>query len=317
MSSLNSETLTRYYAGQDAGAGSNYMGMCAAVLADSHESVDCRSCSGRGYRAVSAEELLKFAATLAKQKTAEHRDQVRRALSRASDCEDCRGSGKVSRRRRDHAAAMDSMWTTVRCGTCRGCGETVNPTDTSAERQDVCLACGGAAYIVPVTVRAKGSANQGGGLSATDGDGAPLVLTSSPDPTAEHDDQERNRVARDIEALRSRDPELADALASFHGPEGDAWVEHRWGRGFVVWQHTTAGQQLAAHVAAHSPRRAGYLIAPTERLAQARQGQERPAPGRPSTADALTRVLLSRTDREARELLRRVRAFEAEVESAA
>lgn len=322
MSNLNSETLTRYFAGQDAGAGSNYDADVAAVLAVGQVSVDCRTCSGRGFRELTEAELRTFAASIADQKTVEHRDQVRRALSRASDCPTCKGSGKVTARRGDRAAAMDSMYTTVCCGQCRGCGETTNPTDTSAERGDVCLGCGGDAYIVPVTVRSKGSSNQGGagGSSATDGDAAPLLLSmASSEPAAEHDHHltDRHRVAAELEAVRTRDPQLAAGLASYHGPEADAWVDHRWGRGFVLWQHTDAGKQIAEHVAAHSPARSGYLVAATERLAGARAAAERPPAGRPTQDTTLLRVLVARADREARELKRRVLAAANDVENAA
>lgn len=316
---LTTEKLARHFSRADHGAGSNYEEDVAAVLARGQVSVDCRACSGRGYRDVPEADLRKWEASIAEQTTTEHRDQVRQALSRASDCPSCRGSGKVPARRGDHAAAMDSMWTTVCCGTCHGCGETTNPTDTSAERQDVCLACGGASYIVPVTVRTKGSGNGGasGGSSGLDGDAAPLVL-ASPEPAheTEHDASEHVRIAHDLDALRAQDPQLAAALASFHGPEGDAWVEHRWGRGFVVWQHTPAGRQLAEHVAEQSIRGCGHLVAPLDRIARARETQERPPVGRAPADHQLQRSLLGRADREARELLRRVRAV-AEVESAA
>lgn len=320
MSQLNSESVARYFSGAD-GAGSNFMGMCAAVLADSHESVDCRACSGKGYRALTEAELRGFAKQLAKQKTTEHRDQVRQALSRASDCEDCKGSGKVSRRRRgDHTAAMDSMFTTVACGRCHGCGEAAPPTDASAERQDVCLGCGGDAYIVPVTVRPTGSTNEGGsgGSSATDFDAGPLLL-AAPDAAQDQDSRlsERRGVASELRAIRAQDPQLAAALESYHGPEGARWVEHRWGRAFTLWQHTPAGKQLAEHVAEQSVRGCGHLVAPTERLARARETQERPPEGRTRADHQLQRVLLARADREARDLLRRVLAAVSDVETAA
>jgi hypothetical protein len=212
---------------------------------------------------------------------------------------------------------MDSMWTTVRCGTCRGGGEATNPTDTSAERQDVCLVCGGDAYIVPVTVRAsKHLGSGGGGGSATDGDCLP-----APPATAianEHDLDGKREIKREIESLRSRDPQLADALASYHGAEAEPWVGHRWGRGFVVWQHTPAGKVIAREVAEQSERRAGFLVAPTRLLALARDQLEVPGDAPVMLRDTTRlRVLMGRADREARELLRRVHAVGAQVESAA
>lgn len=323
MSSLNSEKLTSYFAGQDAGsAGSNYEDMVDNVRALGHASVDCRACSGKGYNELPEEKLREWLDTIAKAETIEHRDQARRALSHASDCKACKGSGKVSARRGDLARAMDSMFTTVRCGSCRGSGEVTNPTDTSAERQDVCLTCGGEAYIVPVTVRSKGSSNQGGagGSSATDHDAGPLLLASAAAeaPQHDHDPTDRVAVAAEIEALRARDPQLADALASYHGHEAEPWVQHAWGRGFVLWQHTTAGKLIAHEVAEQSERRAGFLVAPTRLLALARDQVEMPGIAPVMLRDATRlRVLLARADREARELQRRIQAFEREQVAAA
>lgn len=315
---LNAERLTHYFAGQDTGgAGSNYMGMCAAVLADSHASVDCRACSGRGFRELSVDELRKWSHRIAAQETTEHRDQVRRALSQASDCAACRGTGKVSAPRGDHAAAMDSMFTTVRCGLCKGCGETTAPTDTSAERGDVCLGCGGASYIVPVTVRAKKQQDQGGGgSSATDGDCLPAPPQAAHEHRHHADD--RQRVAQELQTLRSQDPQLADAITSYHGPESEPWVRHRWGRGFCLWQHTPAGKLVVREVSEQSERRAGFLVAPTRLLALARDQLELPGDAHVVFRDAQRlRVLMARADREARDLQRRMQAAITRVETAA
>jgi hypothetical protein len=217
---------------------------------------------------------------------------------------------------------MDSMFTTVGCGRCKGCGEATPPTDTSAERQDVCLGgCRGDGYIVPVTVRCRGSSNQGGagGSYVGDGDGAPLLLSAAtPEPATDHreEHEERLLVAAELQRLQVTDPQLAAALASFHGPEAEPWVEHRWGRGFVLWQHTPAGKLIADNVAARSPARSGYLVAPTERIAEARAAVERPASGRPSPSAAIERQLVLRADREASELRRRVEAFTNEAKAA-
>lgn len=304
---LNSERLTSFYADDD-GPGSSYLGMCAVVIASSLASVDCRACSGKGFRVLTEAELKVWAHKIAAQETTEERERVRRKLSQASDCQSCRGTGKMPARRGDHSAAMDSMWTTVRCEHCRGCSEVRNPTDSSAERQDVCLHCGGEGYIVPISVRSKGSSNAGGSRdSGPTYDTGPLLL-ATPDPSTEAERRlsERRSVAAELEALEARDPQLAAALASYHGPESAPWVGHRWGRAFVLWQHTTAGKQLAEFVAARSPQRSGYLVAVTERLAQARESVERPTHG-PARGDAvMVRVLVTRADQEARAILRRL-----------
>jgi hypothetical protein len=325
MSSLNSEKLTSYFAGQDAsGAGSNYFGMCAAVLAVSHASVDCRACSGKGYRELSADDLKAWGSRIADHDSTENRQQVRRALSHASDCAACQGSGKVTARRTDHASAMDSMFTTVRCGLCRGCGETTCPTDTSAERGDVCLGCGGASYIVPVTVKETGSTKDGKAPrreAAAVGDFLP-DNESQPEPLSRVFDEdvalERQRMALELQVVRAQDPQLADALASYRGPESEPWVQHRWGRGFVVWQHTPAGKLVVHEVAEQSERRAGHLVAPTRLLALARDQLELPGDAPVMLRDVTRlRVLMARADREARDLLRRLKAVIHQVESAA
>jgi len=219
------------------------------------------------------------------------------------------------------------MWTTVRCGRCRGCGEAAPPTDASAEREDVCLGCGGDAYIVPVTVKATGSTKSGRPPHRepmTADDVAEARSTAShglevrlAELHGQHDDEafaERRQVARELQTIRATDPQLAAALESFHGPEGDAWVEHRWGRGFVVWQHTAAAQLLCAMLAEQSSGRAGYLVAPTRLLALARETQEH---DRATTKqDAVIRILLGRAEREARELLARMQRVVTEHQAA-
>lgn len=318
MSSLNSEKLSHYFAGQDSGAApSNFLEMCWATLAVSHTSAKCRDCRGLGFRELSAEELKVWTDRIAAQETAEHRQQVREALSRASTCPACRGSGHTIGRAHDRSAAMDSMYTTVRCNSCRGSGEVVDPTDTSAERQDVCLACGGAAYIVPVTARCGKQSHSGGGGSATDDAEVPLPASPTVHPALEQGD-DRNRVTRDLEAIRIRDPQLADALASYHGPEAEPWVRHRWGKVFVLWQHTAAGKLLAAEAAELSPARSGYLVHPTKLLAAQRELLESRQGARNRTReDDRLRVLCGRADREARELQVRMFAVLKQIEDAA
>lgn len=311
---LTPEKLARHFSRADDERGSNYEDM-VRVMPLTHASVDCRACSGKGYKELSEQELRKFAAQIARQETIAHRDQVRAAMSRASDCDKCHGTGKVSAPRGDRSAAMDSMFTTVRCALCRGGAEVTRPTDTSAERQDVCLACGGDAYIVPVTVRCRGSSNQGGagGGSATDHDGSsPLMLPAAPQELTSGPEAigaERVELAAQIEAMRTRDPQLAAALARYHGPESEPWVEHRWGRAFVVWQDTAPGKQLAELVAERSPARSGYLVAPIERIRGAREAVERPGVARPTADHQLMRVLVAKADREAREILRRLKSL--------
>jgi len=291
--------------------------MCWATLSISHTSVECRACEGRGFRDLGVDELKKWYATIAAQTLPEHKDEVRQALSYASICPVCHGCGHTTARRADHATAMDSMFTTVRCGLCRGGAEVTNPTDTSAERQDVCLRCGGRAYIIPVTARASKQMGQGGGGSATDDDSAAPVLPATATTETRVDLDDRRAVAKALAELRASDAQLAAALASYHGPESDPWVGHRWTRAFVLWQHTAAGKMLVEEAAEQSPARSGYLVAPTKLLADIRAAQESTIGTAVGRADARKRVLLGRADREARELLQRLEATLRRLEDAA
>jgi hypothetical protein len=309
---LNSESVARYYAGADGAGGSNYMASCVMALAISHSSVRCRACKGQGYCELSEAALRDFAQRIAGEKNETNRDQIRRDLSYQTTCKGCKGSGWTTQKRADRAAAIDSMFTTVRCGRCRGCGEVTTPTDTSAERQDVCLSCGGAAYIVPVTVKETGSTKDGREPRREAGDASDTALAHA--PVDEDDELEQlHDVAEELERVRAQDPQLAAALASYHGPEGEGWIQHRWGRGFVLWQHTAAGKQLVTHLAERSPHRSGYLVPPTRLLAEDRATQEQPGSAASSGRDgALVRVLLTRARDKARELLLRMQCVVAE-----
>jgi hypothetical protein len=251
------------------------------------------------------------------------RDQLRKDLSAETTCTVCKGVGYTTQRRADRASAMDSMFTTVRCGRCRGCGESVSPSDASAEREDRCLACGGAAYIVPVSVKERGSTKSGRAPrreAAEVGDYIPGELTNSePDRYVEgriEDLVDQRRAAKGLDQALSAAPDLAPALHSYLGPEGDRWVNHRWGRAFTLWQHTAAGKALAPETAALSARGSWHLLDTTELLALTRDDYEL---GRlPNTRDgARARVLLGRADHEARVLLQRLETALAEVEAVA
>lgn len=319
---LSSEKLASYYANRDARrrAGSTYQAMVEhAVVMGSHTSVKCKVCKGQGFFEAPLEAVQAAYERLAAEPDPVKRDQLRTELSHESTCVVCKGVGYTLARRADRCAAMDSMWTTIRCGRCRGCGEAAPPTDTSAEREDVCLACGGSAYIVPVTVKEKGSTKHGRAPRREAADIGDYIPDAPPDRYTvepEEVEPERERVALELETIAATDPQLAAGLSSYHGPEGDEWVEHRWGRGFTLWQHTPAGQQLVHELCERSPGRAGFLVDPTKLLAGARERLERQ--GAPQTRDdSRARVLLGRADVEARELLKRVQGVSQKVEAAA
>lgn len=318
MSSLNSEKVKP--ARKVVNADDAYLAMCSGTLAISHTSVRCRACEGHGFRELSVEDMQARADGIAAATDTKARDQLRKDLSAETTCQVCLGIGYTTQRRADRATAMDSMFTTVRCGRCRGCGEVTTPTDTSAERQDACLGCGGAGYFVPVTVKDRGSTKHGRAPAlenAEAGDYPPSHTVSASHATQDDVEAPQNRhTAESLERLGAADPRLAAALASYYGPDGDQWVDHRWGRAFAVWQHTDSAKSLAAHLAETSHRGAGFLQDVTTLLKGARAAQE--CGELPKTRDgALVRVLLGRVHTEARELLGRVERVADRVGSAA
>lgn len=315
MSSTKSEPSKRKVVNADEA----YMAMCTGALAVSHTSVRCRACEGHGFRELSLDDARARAAAIAAETDTKAREQLRKDLGAETTCQVCLGIGYTTQRRADRASAMDTMWTTVRCGRCRGCGEVLTPTDTSAERQDACLGCGGAAYIVPVSVKESGSTKNGRASrreSAGIGDNMPDADPIEPYSYEPEPDVSRGRIGAELDLARATDPQLAAALASYFGPEGDRWVNHRWGRGFAVWQHTPLAPQLAHHAAELSRRGSGHLCDVTALLTSAREQHER---GQlPATRDgSMVRVLLGRVDVEARDLLQRMARVVDQVESAA
>lgn len=325
-SRISAGSIAKFFSG---GSGvaleSNFGTMCerAAVVAHMHASVKCRACEGKGYRELEAAELdgwrkkinsyyLAIAEETDREKCdalQDRQDEIRRELSRASDCPVCRGSGYTTQKNVDRATAMDSMFTTVRCSGCRGCGETFPPNDETAERQDVCLRCAnpetraGDGYFVPVTVKETGSSKKGKAPKTEAGgdegmDGAPptndVVAASWVD---EDELAERGRVSRFLERLRRSDPETAVSVELFNGPDGDKWGAHKWGRTFALWQATDAGIELARMGAERSSGAHGMRISMLDLIAS-----ERDAEVRASEPDPARRSLIAQADHEARGL---------------
>lgn len=307
MSSTKSEPSKRKVVNADEA----YLAMCMGAMAISHTSVLCRACGGHGFRELSLEDMAARLSAIAATDDAKAREQLRRDLSAETTCKVCAGIGSTSQRRADRASAMDSMWTTVRCGRCRGCGESMPPTDASAEREDKCWACGGAAYIVPVTVKERGSSRSGRAPRREAGDVGDYDSTAAPaytyDPYLEdliEDLVDRRRATRGLDAALATAPDLAVALGSYLGAEGDRWVNHPWGRAFSIWQHTEAGITLSAESVELS-RGSGHLQDITTRLRAAREQRERgQLPN--DRAGARIRNLLLTADHQARELLQRL-----------
>jgi hypothetical protein len=341
-------SISRFFSGGGKQQGSSNFGAMCEVMAGSiqlgHSSVKCRACDGLGYRELSVEDLQRRARRVAEAQleladaekiqdsdlrtrrrgeATENLKKTRAALSRESDCIVCKGVGYTDPTRSDRATAMHSLFTTVWCATCRGCGEPVgpmvkleanartyrfyplNPTDDSAERQDRCERCDGTAYLVPVTVRSTGSSKGGKAPSRSEAGGADeasdgTVLRegeAAPSWADEDDLAERGRVSRALEAIRRDKPDVAAALEAYYGPEGDKWGPHKWGRMFALWPLTQAGRKLAELGASRSKGGHGWLIAPIDLISN-----ERDTDSRSDVRDPGRRALIGQADKQAREL---------------
>jgi hypothetical protein len=306
-SGLSANRIARYLS--EPGSSSNYLTMCEVSLSVTHTSVRCRACEGLGFRDLSKDELALRMQRIAREDDAQKRAELRDQLGHETTCRACRGSGYTTQKRADIAHAMDSMFTTVRCGRCKGCGEAMPPTDAGAERGDVCLKCVGETCLVPVTVKPKGSSKSG---KAPRREAEDDELEAMPSRSVDEEALvERGLVARQLDALRHSDPLAAAAVESYFGLEGDRWGQHKWGRLFALWQHTSAGKQLSKESAERSRAGHGYLLAPLDLIAA-----ERDAELRASVRSARRRALLARADVDARHLLRRMQAAIASLEAA-
>lgn len=300
--------------------------MAQMSLSISHASVECRACDGMGFRSVGQEEITLRMRRIQEEENPMRRAELREELSAETTCTVCKGSGYTTQSRADRAAAMDSMWTTVRCGRCKGTGETFDPSDETAEIGDVCPACGtmrgpnpalseANGFFVPVTVKEKGSSKHGKAPKREagadpDADGSPVVAFSA--WVDEDALVERGSVARGLDELRRVYPALAAAAESYFGPDGDKWGGHQWGRLFALWQHTEAGRKLAEESAERSRAKHGFLLTPLDLIAAEREAAARAAdPGTSAGTGrwhARRRALIGRADGQARSLYGRMMA---------
>lgn len=305
---LSASRVARYLA--ESGGRSNYRTMCEVALDRTHTSIKCRVCQGLGFRELSTDELSLRMQRIFREDDAKHRAELREQLSRETTCRACGGGGYMTQKRADMAHAMHSMYTTVRCGPCKGCGETIHPNDESAERGDTCLRCLGDTYIVPVTVKPQGSSKHGKAARRED-DEDDRVQGTATNAVDEEAMVERGLVARQLDTLRRSDALAATALASYFGIDGDRWGQHKWGRLFALWQHTSAGTVIARESSEKSKAGHGFLLAPLDLIAS-----ERDAELRASVRNPRRRALLARADVEARSLLRRMNTALAAMEAA-
>ncbi len=296
--------FSSYLAASAIGVGSNFGEMCERASLVTHASIRCRACDGSGYLVLEPDALTAWALRIAREQSSDRRDELRRRLSEQSTCRPCRGSGYVTPATADRAPPADSMFTTVRCGRCRGCGETTTPNDASAETEDVCLHCGGKSFLIPVTVREKGSSKHGRPPKRDSSSDDDLAVEGVATPAWVDEDAllEMARASRVLGHLRREHPAEAAAAEAFDGPEGDKWGSHCWGRMFALWPLTQAGRQLAAEGAARSRGRHGFLISPLDLIASERDAEFRAGV---TERNSRRRALIAQADRQARELWRR------------
>lgn len=320
-------------------APSNFDASVDQLIAERNFTKKCKACKGSGARDPSPAAVARYERKISKQKDPAARANLRERMRRDSVCQACTGTGRkeaVRRKKGVQLALCDDCRglgcrtcyfdgvvflgiagkfdTTVCCPRCKGSGEVFNE-----DLQDVCPLCKGQAWTVPITVRSTGSTKHGaapefaavaperGGTS-----GAVLIPTPAQarrwreENASDHDEDIMDAFGR----FAAERPELARVLADYRGTVGNRWGHgHRWGRLFVVWPHTIAGDVLVRDAPERLRRELGAR--PLELLAAIRHGEERS-----STPHIPTRVLLTRADEEARLLLREAQEAFAEVAGA-
>lgn len=283
------------------GSASNYGGMCERMANMSVVGYPCWKCDGMGFVEIEPEELAQWRLQIAQAKRPEDVDEQRRKLSRACECKACAGTGFIEGRLQRVTA--DSMYTTIRCGKCRGCGETFPPSDATAEFEDVCPRCAGASYLVPITVRSTGSSKSGRQpRHAVDSDANSSDSGGGGEVSEWVDESsllEFGRASSVLEDLRKADPAAVAAIEAYGGPAGDKWGKHRWGRLFALWPLTRPGKHLLALGLDRSNPDVRHLLDPLQVLATEREQSERE---HDSWENADRRRFVGQADRAAREL---------------
>jgi hypothetical protein len=238
---------------------SNYEAMCSE-MADRRQTIraECPDCTGLGFRPHSAQDLREFQLRIAERERggAKYKsiEAERERFGLESVCRTCKGRGWVPQQPDEGYGYPDSLWTTVQCERCTGsfktsmgryrgtsCGEQIPPNDESAERGDVCPACLGDAYQVPITAR---PIRRGGGFlygSVNEEDERPPKRVRDYRPAQRDEDTD---AAAAVERIRSEAPELALGMGALLGEHGDRWGQHVWSRRFALWPLTEAGRLI-------------------------------------------------------------------------
>jgi hypothetical protein len=314
---------------------SSFEAMSEAAFRERQFSRPCPACKGSGARHVSERRLRKIARRLhratSRVESATIRDRLRqesecrvcsgtgyrppperRGNLQRTWCEDCRGlgddrHGDTCQRCLGQGSVClgspDPIANTVTCPRCRGGGEVMDE-----EVGDVCQLCRGEGCTEPLTVRATGVTNEGGGRSQSAvespteaGSAAGKVLDAE---SAEARDEQ---LIGAFATLQENCPELARVVALYRGAAGNRWAHgSRWGRTFAVWGETASGRLLLREASDSMRRDLGAR--PLELLAAIREREERA-----SVPDIRRRALLGRADREARRLIESAKRALAEV----
>ena len=286
---------------------------------------ECEACEGLGYRLFSAGEMAYWKDRIDKAGGHTERDREQKAMTHASRCDACAGTGYLSQRPGDFGDLMDVRFTTVGCPGCRGrdrrrepdyprfmhthagssCGEVRVRDEESAtlDEWDTCSLCGGDGYVVPITARPTMKTQDERTRWSGEGEDDPgfeLFVTMHPEAAPKPAPAE---ALPDVEAL---------AIPAMWGEHGDRWAQHEFGRRFALWPFTDSGRRLADESALLSAAASWYerRIDIITREREAEREADRAGTGSPRR-----RILLRKADAEARSLERRVagalRAIEA------
>lgn len=296
---------------------SNFGEMCERLSTTGYDTTRCSDCRGIGCRRCND---VGFIHTKLRQSRVQ--------------CARCAGAGCVACMQKGHRwrQAPDSMFNTVRCSRCKGCGEVPNE-----EVEDACPSCGGEMSHVPVTVRETGCSKKGKPpkrepvkesdstpavdrlrprhveqFRADTGDGPEDTREAPPEAfiySAEHEEQTRayGEMSRLMLHIRESDPLAAAALEAYYGEDGDRWAPTRWGRVFALWQFTTAGKQIAIDGQRRSANGHGFELRALDQIAS-----ERNAEDCAQTPSIHRRALVGEADKAARLLLTRANRALAE-----
>lgn len=247
---------------------SNYSAMCEELAGSGIKSRRCPKCDGLGFKPMTPEEGEMWDRQLAAQNDPAARANLRKKRHESTLCKLCKGGGHLTTESKLQATPcdlcegvpgrsckrcfgagrvflgfMDSFFTTVRCGRCKGSGEVVDETV-----EDVCQLCRGASYTIPCTVRSTGSSKSGKlppghGRGAESGD-AGASKPKSADTVVWADEieiAELGMLSPKLAGVAAINPTHAVVLERYFGAEGNRWQKHHWGRIFALWDLTADG----------------------------------------------------------------------------